>query len=635
MPRRFAILQFSKIMHASALAATECHNRRIKPPANADPSRSPLNVDLMPSHQQHLTFNERTERRLTELGIRHHRREVLALELILGMSEEAQTHVPLDQWQARSFAAARQIAQPENIIGANVHYDEKTPHLHVVFLPIKEVVRKQRGPSPKSGCRKQRTLHVLSFAAFAGGNKREVSKTVSQWHDIYAGQARPLGLERGIPGGPAQHLPQQRLYAETAEVEALAEKLLALIKDPNALFEGWRKPTAADLADPTRWNVYRDQVTGNARKVLNEAAAGFPALLELATGGLFARRAHEKLRQLDRERNEWKTRALTGENAQSQRCDAHATEVRALAQRLRAAEVPPLLAGEIAAILGLPLHPRQGRDGRRLDQIVNAAGEVLTLHGGAFVKPDGSRLSIVRFLQTELQLASSQEVYALIAAKIGDPRALATFTATFRQAYSAAPSQSPSLALPTSGARESVLQANLESCLKVSRPTTRRLLDEHLLTVNVRGDGVLLPRDGAHGYTFTLGKGGCVILGSPIDFSPVHLGDAGTWTQLITEDAGLALQVFDATQGKVASLLVPRRSLTEERLQSLKYTHRETLATPGSFLPGWDASMSAVIRPATEILPAVTEIMRSARHPIYTVGADSTSGTNRQEISWS
>lgn len=631
MPRRFAILEATKLMHPSALAAAEGHNRRLKPPSNADPSRAHLNVDLLPE-LQHLNFNDRVERRLAPLGIRHHKREVLAIEIVLGMSKEAQAHVPLDQWQVKAWAAAQEIAGPGNLISADAHYDETTPHLHAIFLPVIEVDRKQRGPLPKSGYRKQRKIHVLSFAAFAGRNRFEVSKTVTGWHDIYAKHTHSVGLVRGTPGGRIKQIPQRELYAETAEVEAMAQALFALLKNPNALLAGVRRPTQAELADDGKWRVYRELVTGNVTRVLQKAAAGLPELLELAKGGLFAQRAQEKLRQIDEQRNAWKERAEASDRARSDLSVSHRAEVRALEQRLQAAEAAPLSARDIAGILGLPMHTRQGRDGRKLDQVVNAAGERLTLQGGIFVRPDGGKLSVVRFLQTELQLGSPQEVYALLAERVGQAKALATFAATVQQAYAGRPpAGSHGLPGPTAHARQLALQAELETHLNISPQTTGRLFERGLLTVNGRGEGVLLPRDGDLGYRFAVGKDGCVSRSVPADFAPVSLGFAGTYTQLITEDIGLSLQALDATQGNIVCDLVSPCVLSEARLNALKGQHRETLVTPGAFSPGWDPSMSALIRPVGEMLPLVTEIMRAAKHPVFAEPMDE---RKRVEMDW-
>ena len=551
------------------------------------------------------------------------------------MSPEAQTTVPMLKWQTRALAAAERIAGPGNIIGADVHYDEATPHLHVVFLPVVEMIRKQRGPLPKSGFRKQKKVPVLSYAAFAGHNTAETGKTISGWHDIYAGHVKDLGLKRGSVHGGSKHVPQKRLYTQTAEIEAGGEKLLKLLEDPSALFAGLRRPTPEELSDDAKWATYVAYVTGNAKKGLTAAKADAPNLIELAKGGLFERRAREKIRHLDADRNQWQQQAGAAKQNLAKQSDAHAIEVRTLTRRLHDLETPPLTAREVAGMLGLPVFTRLAKDGSPVDQVVTATGEALTLRDELFLNPDGTQQSVLRFLRTECELKSLQEVLTLMTATVGEATTAASLKSMLRHMQSANAARTAGIALPTATARLFTLQANMETFLGVSQRATRRLFDEKLLTTDIHGRGVLLPRDHGHGYTFEVGAGGCAMISVPKDFTPLYLGDKRTWTNVITEDPTLALRVYDATEGKISSTLVPGASINEERLNRLRQGHPEIFATPQCFTPGWDPSLSAQIRQPTVCLAHVTENMRSASHPIYTDAIGNNQAGTQPGVEWS
>jgi hypothetical protein len=559
----------------------------------------------------------------------------MAVELILGMSPEAQATVPMLKWQTRALAAAERIARPGNIIGADVHYDEATPHLHVIFLPVVEMIRKQRGPLPKSGFRKQKKVPVLSYAAFAGHNSVETGKTISGWHDIYADHVKDLGLKRGVVGGRSKHVPQQRLYAQTAEIEAGGEKFLKLLEDPSALFSGLRRPTPEELSEDAKWATYLAYVSGSAKKGLAAAKADVPNLIELAKGGLFERRAREKIQHLEADRNQWQQQAGAAKQNLAKQSDAHAIEVRELACRLRDLETPPLKAREAAGMLGLPVFTRLARDRSPVDQVVTATGEALTLRDELFLKPDGTRQSVMRFLQQECDLKSMQEVFALLNATVGEAKSAATLKSMLRHMQSANAARTAGIALPTATARLLTLQANMETFLGVSQRATRRLFDEQLLTTDIHGRGVLLPRDHSHGYTFEVGAGGCAMISVPKDFTPLYLGDERTWTNVITEDPTLALRVYDATEGKISSTLVPGASINEERLNRLRQGHPEIYATPQCFTPDWDPSLSAQIRQPQVCLAHVTENMRSASHPIYTDAIGNNQTGTQPRMEWS
>ena len=618
MSEHYCILGVETIKSFSKLAQVENHNRRLHAPANADPARRGLNVDWMGKEFEHLSFQARAERLLKEKEITPHGRGILAVELLLGMSPGAQATLSLEKWEKAALATAQKIAPPSSIIGADVHYDEETPHLHVVFLPIVKTKRKRRGPAPQNGVRGAKEVSVLSFAEFAGHKGADVAASFARYHDIYAAETDGMGLQRGTRGVSAKHLPQQRLYAETAKIEADGEKLLQLLERPAQLVGQMRRPTADELADDQKWAAYCAHVSGNFSAFLRQAKLEIPGLMELAKHGTFERRARESLKNLDRDRNGWMNRALSAEKKNEGLMEAHAREIRVLKGRLLDLEAPPLKARDAAAMLGIPVFTGVTATGNTVDRIVNLAGEVLSLSGNCFLRPAGQKQSVIKFLQQELGFEKPQEIIAYLSHRIGLGPTAATHLDAMRLVDACLSKPQLDAVHPNAAARRGALQANLESRIGVSQKTTNRLFAEGLLTVNSMGQGVLVPSGCGYGYVFAVESNACRTISSPPNFTTMEVGPRCTWTTVVTDDPALVLRVVDAAQGLVSTQLVPPESITETRLQDLRREHREVLATPAVFAPSWNPAQSAVVRPGDECLRAVTEIIRGGVGPFFT-----------------
>lgn len=102
----------------------------------------------------------------------------------------------------------------QNILHTAVHYDETTPHMHLLLLPI---VQTKDGAKYSSG-------------EFLGGRQglREIQTDLADW-------LKPFGLERGVEGSLARHTNQQQWMSNRelnveAKAKELADKDAALTK---------------------------------------------------------------------------------------------------------------------------------------------------------------------------------------------------------------------------------------------------------------------------------------------------------------------------------------------------------------------------------------------------------------------
>ena len=108
---------------------------------NIDRARSHLNYNLAPAGNQHARLNQR----LSEVRCMKRRDVNVCASVVLTLPKELHARSPEEQ--RRFFEAAyryfcKEFGE-ENVISAYVHNDEKTPHLHFVFVPV--VKDKKRG----------------------------------------------------------------------------------------------------------------------------------------------------------------------------------------------------------------------------------------------------------------------------------------------------------------------------------------------------------------------------------------------------------------------------------------------------------------------------------------------------------
>ena len=259
--------------------------------------------------------------------------------------------------------------------------------------------------------------------------------------------------------------------------------------------------------------------------------------------------------------------------------------------------------------------------------VVDSTGQLLAMKGHVFLKADGKKESVPRFVQSELQLSSNGEIFPTLAALVGRPRALATMSAMLEDFAAETPLKRAGYTPPTAETRQMVLVANLESYHGISKQTTRQLLQEGTLTVDSHNRGVLLPSGIGLGYVFDVSKSKCELVSGPSGRAPVQIGSPEAWTTYITDDPLAALRVRDGSQGLVSSQLVERNSVTETRLNNLKIGHREWMASPSVFASGWDPTFSVRLRTAEEFIKGLREYVRQV-----TGETQISSGVMKQDI---
>lgn len=136
----YAIMRFMKIK-AAGCGGIEAHNERQKEAYASNPDIDPKRTDL----NYHLvyptdSYRNLCQQRIDEEKVKRVRKDaVMLVETVITASNDFIKNMDIPQQRA-FFDWALQFYQKEigeeNIISAVVHIDEKTPHMHLSFVPI-------------------------------------------------------------------------------------------------------------------------------------------------------------------------------------------------------------------------------------------------------------------------------------------------------------------------------------------------------------------------------------------------------------------------------------------------------------------------------------------------------------------
>lgn len=248
-------------VRSKGIGGCEEHNRRqYEPgqmPKNIDPSRSHLNVESIAGNKD--SFREAIDEKLEGLTVR--KNAVIALEYILGASPEFFEKLSGNPKGYLKFCVdfVEQRHTKGSVVATNMHFDEKTPHVHVLVVPIveKEVRWKNK---TREGVNMERRLcardftghpdmlrqlqkdfyeHIVPFGEFTGiefikyTSAQQQVKTYNERVDHRIDEVNKLAeqAQQEIPGLKLQ-LEQTQYMLATYELEL--EKKIELKKQQEA-----------------------------------------------------------------------------------------------------------------------------------------------------------------------------------------------------------------------------------------------------------------------------------------------------------------------------------------------------------------------------------------------------------------
>lgn len=217
----YAIFRTEKYKTNYAIGGLMRHHLREKPEEvdGLDPSRSHLNITIGAADRPAL-FKAIKERIATTT--RKPRPDANRIvenvftaspQFFQGMAYEDQKAYLL---QCVEFA--KELFGAENVIAAYLHFDEKTPHVHVIAVPIETSTR-----TTKTTTRQATTLNA---GHYLGGSEKCIHLQTRFAEFV---QAKGYDLERGQPKAETKrrHIPLREHYADIAASKEAAIKLLA------------------------------------------------------------------------------------------------------------------------------------------------------------------------------------------------------------------------------------------------------------------------------------------------------------------------------------------------------------------------------------------------------------------------
>ena len=204
---QYAIMRFAKYK-GPEIGRIEAHDERTKEKYASNPdvdaSKNHLNFHLITPPDG---YRAEAERQIAEAGCRVRTDSVRLVEVLIAGSPEffeGKSPKQIEEYFRHALTFLQQHQKPETFVSAVVHMDEKTPHMHVTFVPLTQDGR-------------------LSAKEIIGNKKRLV-----QWQDDYWKHmvSKYPELERGESASETgrDHIPP-RVFKEAVHLSKQAMKI--------------------------------------------------------------------------------------------------------------------------------------------------------------------------------------------------------------------------------------------------------------------------------------------------------------------------------------------------------------------------------------------------------------------------
>ena len=210
---QYAILRFAKYK-GPEIGRIEAHDERTKEKYASNPdvdtSRSRLNFHLVKPKR---SYRAEAEKQIAEAVCRARKDSVRVVETLITASPEFFANKKpkeVKEFFAHALEFIQKKQAPETIISAVVHMDEKTPHMHLCFVPLTEDKR-------------------LSAKDIIGNKKK-----LTQWQDEFWKHMvkKYPDFERGESASETgrTHIPP-RLFKEAVRLNRQKEKITRLLSE--------------------------------------------------------------------------------------------------------------------------------------------------------------------------------------------------------------------------------------------------------------------------------------------------------------------------------------------------------------------------------------------------------------------
>lgn len=215
MKAQYAILRFAKYK-GPEIGHIESHNERTKEKYASNPdvdtSRSHLNFHLVTPERK---YRAESEKQIAAAGCRTRSDSVRVVEALVTASPEffnGKKKAEVKDYFTEALDFIQKYQSKDTIISAVVHMDEKTPHMHLCFVPLTEDKR-------------------LSAKEIVGNKKK-----LTWWQDEFWKHMvkKYPDLERGESAGETgrTHIPP-RLFKEAVHLNRMKDQIMAILNDSN------------------------------------------------------------------------------------------------------------------------------------------------------------------------------------------------------------------------------------------------------------------------------------------------------------------------------------------------------------------------------------------------------------------
>ena len=217
MKAQYGILRFAKYK-GPEIGHIEAHNERTKENYASNPdvdtSRSRLNFHLVTPQRK---YRAEAEKQIAEAGCRTRSDSVRVVEALVSASPEffkGKKPAEVKAYFTHAMEFIQKHQNPNTIISAVVHMDEKTPHMHLCFVPLTEDGR-------------------LSAKEIVGNKKK-----LTWWQDEFWKHMvkKYPELERGESAGETgrTHIPP-RFFKEAVHLARMKEQILQIHAETNLI----------------------------------------------------------------------------------------------------------------------------------------------------------------------------------------------------------------------------------------------------------------------------------------------------------------------------------------------------------------------------------------------------------------
>ena len=215
MKAQYAILRFAKYK-GPEIGHIEAHNERAKEKYASNPDvdtgRSHLNFHLVMPERK---YRAEAEKQIAAAGCRTRSDSVRVVEALVTASPEffkGKKKSEVKDYFTEALDFIQKYQSKDTIISAVVHMDEKTPHMHLCFVPLTEDKR-------------------LSAKEIVGNKKK-----LTWWQDEFWKHMvkKYPDLERGESASETgrTHIPP-RLFKEAVHLNRMKDQIMAILSDSN------------------------------------------------------------------------------------------------------------------------------------------------------------------------------------------------------------------------------------------------------------------------------------------------------------------------------------------------------------------------------------------------------------------